>query len=134
MGSDWLTFGILVLFIFLISFQLSRIFFYSSFPRAVSYSILVFFVTLSCTVISHLTRTTLEQSSKDLSKISGIKTKLGMLVAWALTPSDFSKSNIIAFEHGGVGILFCSLVHWDYWRGHGHEPLQLLMSYSQATR
>lgn len=120
MESDWLTLATLVIFIFLTFFQFSGIFFYSAFPRAVSHSLLVFllFVTLSCTVMPHRTRISLEQSSKHLSRILGIKTKRWMLIAWALTPSDFSKISVTALGHGGVGILFCSsLVHPQLLKG-----------------
>lgn len=57
-GSDWLTWAFLGLFIFLNSFQFSRISFYSAFPRSFSHkcsSHLILFpyfsVTLSCAVI-----------------------------------------------------------------------------------
>lgn len=80
----------------------------------------------------HLTWILLEQSSKHLSRISGIKMKCWMLTAWALTPSAFSKIRITALGHGGVGIRFCSsLVHPELLKETWPWVSQLLLSCSQ---
>lgn len=63
-----------------------------------------------------------------------------MLAVSALTPtSDLSKTDITTLGHGVADILFYlySVFHLsipDYWRGHAHEPFQLLLCCSQANR